>query len=121
MNRVKVAKVDHCFIEFDNGVVLSSHHEQECCESHYLSFSDLSLDDFDGLEFDLTSDSFFERVVDYGIRLIPVNGHPVSVPGYGSNNGYYSCGMDLVLRHSNGLHVTFDISECQDEREERNG
>lgn len=118
MNNVKVIRVDHLSIEFDNGIVLSSYHERDCCESHYLSFSDLSTEDFEGLEFDLTSDSFFERVADYGIRLIPLSGHPISVPGYGYNNGYYSCDMELVLNHVNGLRVTFDISECQKQGDE---
>jgi hypothetical protein len=96
-------------IGFDNGLVLSSDHQQDCCENHYLDFSNLELEDFEGLEFDLSSESFFERVEDYGIRLIPIDGHPVSVPGYGSNNGYYSSELSLTL--SDGR--SFDISECQ--------
>lgn len=105
----KVKSIDSDSITFENGLVLSSNHEQDCCENHYLSFSDLKLEDFDGLEFDLSGDTFFERVPDYGIRLIPVSGHPVSIPGYGYNNGYYSSNLDLTL--SDGR--TFDVSSCQ--------
>jgi hypothetical protein len=107
--KTKVIHVDGDSITFSNGLVLSSDHQQDCCESHYLSFSDLKLEDFDGLEFDLTDESFFARVPDYGIRLIPINGHQISVPGYGSNNGYYGSNIDLVL--SDGRR--FDVSECQ--------
>lgn len=114
MGNTKVVKINEESVEFDNGIELLSDHFQDCCECHWLSFNDLSMDDFDGLEFDLSSDNFFERVKDYGIRLIPVNGHPVSVAGYGSNNGYYSDQLDLVLRKGGMETNRFDISECQD-------
>ena len=58
--KVKVVKVSSDELVFDNDVVLFSEHEQNCCENHYLSFNDLTLADFEGLEFDLDSDSFFE-------------------------------------------------------------
>ena len=111
--KVKVVKVSSDELVFDNDVVLFSEHEQNCCENHYLSFNDLTLADFEGLEFDLDSDSFFERVEDYGIRLIPLNGHPVAIPGYGSNNGYYSSNLSLCLCGGGGFEKTFDITSCQ--------
>jgi hypothetical protein len=111
---VKVVKVDSDSLTFDNGMQLYSDHEKNCCEEHYLSFSDLSLDDFEGLEFDLSSDNFFERIKDYGIALKPILGHPVRVPGYGSNNGYYSDHMNLIVSDGKGYKQTYDISECQD-------
>lgn len=113
MNNVKVVKVQSDEIEFDNGVVLFSDHDSSCCEEHYLSFADLSLVDFDGLLFDLSNDKFFERVEGYGIRLIPINGHPVSVPGYAENNGYYSDNLSLQLTDRNGFDKVYDITECQ--------
>lgn len=113
MNKVKVVKIDSDSLEFNNGMVLTSEHESECCESHYLSMKDLTLADFDGLEFDLSSDDFFERIEDYGIALKPVAGHPVRIPGYGYNNGYYSSQLDLVLIDSKGSEKTFNITECQ--------
>ena len=108
----KVTYVDDDLMKFDDGATLSSDHDQDCCENHYLSFKDLSLQDFEGLEFDLSSDKFFEKVEDYGIRLLPVNGQPVSVPGYGYNNGYYSADLSLILQKE-GSTTTFDITECQ--------
>lgn len=109
---VKVTYVSDDGLGFEDGSSLSSDHDQDCCENHYLSFSDLSLKDFEGLDFDLSSDGFFEKVDGFGIRLKPTNGHPVSVPGYGYNNGYYSSHLDLVLVQG-GSEKTFDISECQ--------
>jgi hypothetical protein len=114
MNKVKVVKVDSDGLEFDNGVMLDSNHDSDCCESHYLSFADLTITDFEGLEFDLTSDDFFERIDGYGIALKPLAGHPVRIPGYGSNNGYYSSQLDLVLSDGKGFSKVFGISECQD-------
>lgn len=113
MNKVKVTKVNSDELVFEGDITLSSYHSQDCCESHYLSFSDLTLDDFNGLEFDLSNDNFFNRVEGYGIELIPIEGHPIRIPGYGSNNGYYSSNLDLVLK-GNRFERTFDITECQD-------
>lgn len=97
----KVIKVDGCLI-FDDGQMLSSKHDSECCEDHWLDFSGLVADDFKGLDFDLSGESFFERVENFGVRLIPVSGHPIPIPGYGSNNGYYSSDLTLVLKLPNG-------------------
>lgn len=112
MKNLKVVKVESESIEFEGGVILQSHHESDCCERHYLSFADLTMTDFDGLEFDLSNDDFFKRVEDYGIVLVPTNGQPISVPGYGSNNGYYSTQLDLCLS-GKGFERTFDITSCQ--------
>jgi hypothetical protein len=112
MEKLKVVKIDSESIEFENGLKIYSDHESDCCESHYLSFSDLTLDDFDGLEFDLTSDTFFKRIEDYGIELVPIKGFTVKVPGYGYNNGYYSSELTLCLRGA-GVSKDFDITECQ--------
>lgn len=114
ITRLKVIRVNAESILFEYGIELSSYHESDCCESHYLSFADLSLDDFDGLEFDLSDDTFFNRIDGYGIELIPIKGFTVKVPGYGSNNGYYSSNLDLIITDNKAINRTFDISECQD-------
>ena len=114
MEKVTVVKVLSDSLEFNNGVILTSDHKQVCCESHYLSFSDLTITDFDGLDFNLTSADFFERIEGYGIALKPLNGLPVRIPGYGSNNGYYSYQLDLVLTDGKDFSKVFEISECQE-------
>ena len=113
MNKVKVVKIDSDSVEFENGVNLYSNHYKDCCESHYLSLDDLTMVDFEGLEFDLTNDSFFKRIEGYGIELIPINGHSVKIPGYGYNNGYYSSNLSLILTDDNGFRKEYDIFECQ--------
>lgn len=101
-------------IVFDNGMSLIDYHGQDCCESHYLGLDELDIREFDGLEFDLSNDNFFERIDGYGIALLPINGHPVRIAGYGYNNGYYSSQLDLQLVHNGEIVKSFDISECQD-------
>ena len=114
MKNLKVIKVDSDVIYFENGVKLYSDHDQDCCEHHYLSMNDLTIADFDGLEFDLSNDDFFERIEDYGIALKPINGFPVRIPGYGSNNGYYGSNIDLIVTDGKGIKKVYDISECQE-------
>ena len=113
MNNVKVIKIDSESLTFDNGVILDSAHDTDCCERHYLDLSDLTIEDFHGLEFDISTDDFFERIDGYGIALKPLNGHPVRIPGYGYNNGYYSSQLDLILSDGDRFSKLYDISECQ--------
>ena len=113
MENLKVVKIDSEHIEFEKGVRLYSNHDNDCCESHELSFEDLTIEDFHDLRFDLTKDDFFKRIPDYGIELIPIRGHSVKIPGYGYNNGYYSDQLDLILSDNKDFTKNFDISECQ--------
>lgn len=113
MKNLKVVKVNSEYIVFNNNVSLCSEHQQDCCEHHYLCFDDLNLDDFDGLEFDLSDDKFFRRIEGYGIELIPIKGYSVKVPGYGYNNGYYSSDLKLELVLKGNVLKSFDISDCQ--------
>ena len=110
---MKVTSIGNDRIIFEDGTQIYSLHEFECCENHYLDFTHLSMEDFDGLEFDLSGNDFFIRVVEYGIRLLPLNGHPVPIPGYGFNNGYYSTELTLVVDYPDGTKKEFDVSDCQ--------
>lgn len=115
MKNIQVVSIEHEGITFDDGTKLCSYHEPDCCESHYLDFADIKLSDFKDLYFDLTTDTFFERVEGYGIALLPIKGHPVRIPGYGSNNGYYSSDLSLVVMNADKKTIkTFDITDCQD-------
>jgi len=113
MDKLKVVKVTKDHIRFDNGVIIESIHDTDCCEEHYLSFEHLRLDDFDGLEFDLTNDDFFEKIDGFGIELKPVSGWSIRVPGYGNNNGWYTSDLFLQVRKGKIIIKDYDISECQ--------
>lgn len=113
MNNLKVVEIDYG-IEFNNGFKLSSSHRQESYEQHYLDFSNLMIEEFEGLFFDLSGESFFERIEDFGIALIAKNGMRIRIPGYASNNGYYSSELDLCIADPQGkIYKSFDISDCQ--------
>jgi hypothetical protein len=110
---LKVITIGADFLQFSDGWILESVHESDCCESHYLSFEHFTLKDFEGHIFDLSNDKFFEKVPDYGIRLIPLNNHEIPVPGYGYNNGYYSTNLVLRVTDNEGKLTEYDITECQ--------
>lgn len=113
MNLVTVKEINSEAIIFSNGYQLISEHDQDCCENHYLDFSDLVLDDFKHCLFDLDSE-FFEKIEDYGIAIIPINNHKIRIPEYGYNNGYYSSELILTIIDENFKKVkSWDISDCQ--------
>jgi hypothetical protein len=114
MNKQKVIEINSNEIIFENQWKLYSNHDQDCCETHYLDFSYQKLEDFEGLEFDLDSD-LFSKIDGYGIELIPLIGFTVKIPGYGSNNGFYSSDLELILADSNGTIIKkWDITDCQE-------
>ena len=114
MEKLKVINISSDAIDFENGFKLYSNHESDCCESHELLIGDLTMADFEGLEFDLTNDGFFNRIPDYGIELIPIKGHSVKIAGHGSNNGYYSDQLDMIIEKEGKRIRRYDITECQD-------
>lgn len=112
---------EHIILENDKKekLMISSYHSTVCCEEHYLDFSEIEDMMEDGMLFCVDTEnpeSFFCRVEDFGIRLLPINSHPISVPGYGSNNGYYSSDIDLIVEDLRFHNKVFrvDVSECQD-------
>ena len=113
MNKVKVVDVTQSGLVFSDGSKLYSDHNQDCCEHHELNFEELSLQDFSGLEFDLTKGLFFRKIANYGIELVPISGWSVKVAGHGYNNGCYGSNIDLVLESLDGKKRIFDVSECQ--------
>ena len=114
MENIKVVNIEPETLTFNDGTQLVSSHRTECCEHHYIDFSDLDITELEDLEFDLTKDSFFNRITGYGIEMLPKNGYPVRIPGYGSNNGYYSSEINLlVLTANDEVLKSYDVSACQ--------
>lgn len=122
---LRITEIDDEYIILENAdkekLKVYSNHDTECCEIHYLDFSEIEDMLEDNMLFCIDTEdpsSFFCKVEGFGIRMLPVNGHPVSVPGYGRNNGYYSSDMELVVEdmrfHKEVLNI--DVSECQDIR-----
>ena len=121
----QVIKINAEGLEFNDDIIVESYHDQDCCEYHWLDFSTLSAQDFKDLTFDLDNfEQCIEKVDGYGIRLISEQGIKISVPGYGSNNGYYSANLSIVKREKHnkytGNRVVVDISDCQSEEQGTN-
>ena len=116
MRIVKIESVTLEKIKLSDGSTITSDHDKDCCEYHWLDFAE-TLKDGDALGMTLDLDgTWFREVPGYGIELIPAapDRHPIRVPGYGSNNGYYGSNIDLVLTSPGGKRQTWDVSECQD-------
>lgn len=111
----KIIKLEQEWITFDDGSIIFSSHDSDCCEHHYLDPSGIELYEVKDLEFDLTQslESLIERVDGYGIRLKSTNNFALAIPAYGYNNGYYGTNIDLTLKTDNKTE-TIDITECQD-------
>lgn len=114
MDNLRVEHIDQYSIKFNDNVSIFCDHEQDCCESHELYLKDLELNMFDGLRFDLTDDNFFKRIEGDGIELIPTNGRSIRIAGHGSNNGYYSENLSLIVKKDGVIIKRYDITECQD-------
>lgn len=108
---IEIDKVNQKLI-FDDGSILYSDHDGQCCEWHEITLGDLELSDFEGLEFDLTKESVFNKISGYGIELIPIRGHSVKIPAHGYNNGYYGDNLDLIIETPQSK-IIYDITECQ--------
>lgn len=112
----KIKRINEESLEFDNGFVLQSEHESNCCEYHWLDFSILEIyNDIYEQEFDVENGIKFKEVEGMGILLYDENGNKYLVNGYGRNNGWYSSNITLVLYNGKGKVVKeYDVTKCQD-------
>lgn len=122
---MKIKHIGDEEIIFDDGSVLCSTHERDCCEWHWLDFSVMKsynvgtrngreINIFEQ-EFDFTDGVPFNRVEGIGIILFDKEGNKYLICGYGSNNGYY--GDDITLEYSDGkgnVIFSYDVTECQE-------
>lgn len=113
---MKIKKVNMYEILFDNNSTLESYHEQNCCESHYVDFSSLDGQGWEGQEFpetlkELLCNKFtninynkipvpLEDPFDYSekytfVNIKDVEGNIYTMNIYNSNNGYYSTNVSL--------------------------
>lgn len=119
---MKIVKVEEERIIFDNGSILESYHEQECCENHYVDFTSINDQGFENEEFAehllkiLEVNSYknddcpfdFDRWSSFfNIKDLKNNKYTLTI--YNSNNGYYSTNVSLILTHKNGDVETFSI------------
>lgn len=95
---------------FDNGAVLESFHDQDCCESHYVDFTSIIGQGWEDKDFpehlsELIAESEIpdEYTGDYGdvwdsfFQIKDKQGNKYTLTIYNSNNGYYSSNVQLIL------------------------
>ena len=119
----KITEITTIALIFDDGHTLTSYHDQDCCEHHYLDFSNLGSCnvatrtgkeiDIYNQEFDFSEGVNFKKVEGVGILLYDTDGNKYLVNGYGYNNGYYGTNIELEL-YQEKLKYHYDVSECQD-------
>lgn len=94
---MKVIVSEEGHLKFDNGLILESNHRQECCEYNYLDFEQLPV----GTELPtMTAKEFAEaiKIGDDGFSIKDIHGIPKWVQARSEQNGYYSEGVDLIIR-----------------------
>lgn len=84
-------------LEFDNGLILESNHMQECCEYNYLDFEQLPV----GTELPTMTAKEFAKAINIkedGFSIKDIHGIPKWVQARSEQNGFYSEGVDLIIR-----------------------
>jgi len=85
-------------ILFDNGYLLISHHDQDCCESVYADWGHLAN------EVGIMEDDFSELKIEYKKNGIVIRGRRgYFLPCYNEQNGYYNDRLDLILYDTNQM------------------
>lgn len=111
-----VAESEDCqYIRFDDGSILSSVHERDCCEEVYADFRNMQVmmpmdkNFVWARELDFYEDilNSIVKVPGVGFYIVTKQGICILVSCYNDNNGYYS--NDLALKHRG---ATLDIVEC---------
>lgn len=105
---MKIVKIDSDGLLFDNGVVISDFHDQDCCEHVYADWKALKDQPVMDEEF---NDIVIEKVAGSGFRLIAANKNAYFVPCYNCQNGYYSSDLELIVQKGRS-RITIDISDC---------
>ena len=125
MIKLKIAKIKHTEIIFDNGYKLEYYHDQLCCEEVYADFSiletynvstktgkNISIYDIDFCE---NLKELVEGKKDCGFNLISKIREKFFVPCYNEQNGYYSDKLELIL-HKNNEIEKLDITDYVEDK-----
>lgn len=116
---MKIININNENITFDNGMLLSYFHEQDCCESVYADFMYIKTYNAIGgnkTVFDLDFDEDFYNKIDLvkeeGFKFFDKEGNSIFVPCYNEQNGYYSGNLELQVYKDDKMIKSIDIEEC---------
>ena len=112
---MKMLSIGKDGITFDNGKILESYHDQDCCEEVYADWENMQIMGKSEKNFVYAADlDFFENIFmsivpieDLGFYIVTKQGICILVSCYNYQNGYYS--SDLSLKYGDQY---MDISEC---------
>ena len=116
---MKITKITPDEITFDDGSVLISHHDQDCCERVYADFENMQIATDIGRNSIKSEElDFFENVLEsivpiygLGFYLVSKQGYCIMVSCYDEQKGYYSSELELIHRQNGKIHQK-DISRC---------
>ena len=94
---MKVIESEDGYLEFDNGLILESFHDVECCEYNYLDFEGglpigTELPTMNAVEFQQAI-----KIKEDGFSVKDIHGIPKWVQARSDQNGYYSSGVNLRI------------------------
>lgn len=101
-------------VKFDNGLELMSTFEPDCCTFNYLDFEQLHI----GREFpDYTAGEFADaiKIKKDGFIIKDISQVPAWVQARSEQNGYYSSGVDLVIKDKK-MTITPKKAGSEDDR-----
>lgn len=101
---MKIIKITDEEILFDNGCKLTYYHDQDCCEHNYADFTQLEDTGIENEEFEF-SEKMFEFEDGEGFRLVAKSGNKYFIPCYSRQNGWYSCGLDIIFENTIGQYI----------------
>jgi hypothetical protein len=106
----KIKQTDDNLLIFEDGMVITCDHEQDCCEYNYADFN--SIDDIcRATDFD-TENLCFEVVDGSGFRFGNKPDKMFFVPCYSSQNGYYSDQLDIYYKGECQTTLTCEEDYC---------
>ena len=122
---MKIKTVTEDKILFEDGSTLESHHQSECCEDHYVEFTSINGQGWEGKEFPDSLDvlvrkadgietAFYDDITWRSfVELLDVYGNVYVLNIYNSNTGYYSSEVSLVLTKKHGNETNVERIDIQ--------
>jgi hypothetical protein len=102
--KMKIKKITHNAIIFDNGSKIDYDHKTDCCEDNYA--------DFEQLEESAHNETFEEKLIfeqhETGFRF-GNEGKMYYIPCYSEQNGYYTCEIEIYFNDEKVLSFECEV------------
>lgn len=105
VTKISIEESDGDYVEFDNGLVLSSYHNMDCCENNYLDFSQFKV----GMKFpainSINDIKKYIKLHEDGIVMTTIEGLPIWSQARSEQNGYYSNSVGIFISLKNNFTI----------------